>query len=410
MREKLRIFISYRRLDSDFVDRLEIDLSVRGFDIWLDRRDLAFKGAQLWENELKAAIERSHVCLLVVSQAAIESENVRAEYIYARQIGRPVIALLHQSCPKVPAELLNVEWINFTASKPDHEPLNALLVKLTAIPVTTPSSPPAGVGFKVGVPKEELQDMPDAATKPQDPLSDADLEKLYEDGITAQAENDLERAVVFWQRILDVRHDYSNGSVGRRISDLKHSLQQTRVQQLRRLGESARQHSNWGREIAAWSALLDLVPNDPQALSSRRAAEKHKGFSKTYENANRFFNEGKRQEAVIELNDLWKEAPDYGDPAQLAGPLGLIYPPPPPPPPPEPPKGNQQERSDPTPVPPPTSSFPLTNTQTYAIFMIAGFIIGLPVPLGWGVVIGVPAGWFLARGVNRRRAQKANNR
>jgi hypothetical protein len=34
------VFLSYSRGDSQFVDRLEAELCVRGLDVWVDRRRL----------------------------------------------------------------------------------------------------------------------------------------------------------------------------------------------------------------------------------------------------------------------------------------------------------------------------------------------------------------------------------
>jgi tetratricopeptide (TPR) repeat protein len=414
MPDRLRVFMSYSRQDTDFVDRLEIDLSVRGVDTWLDRQDLAFKGGQRWEKELQAAIERSDALILIVSPAAVRSENVRAEYVYAQQIYRPLIALLHQPCPDgIPTELLAVEWINFTDSKPYGEAVNELLIKLIDLQSVTPLPRPSGVEFKVGIPPMSLENMPSVITKRPRPLNDEALEKLYEDGISAQAEQDLERAVIFWQRILDIRPDYLNGIVARQMNDLRRSLQQRQVQQLRQLAESSRKYSNWGRESAAWSAVLDLVPNDRQALSGRMVAEKHKVLVTLYDKAYAFYNAGKSQEASIQLKMLWDEAPDYGDPAKLAPLLGLIYPlasrPNPRPPEPSPRPSDTRE----VPKQPPRvehtkgSGFKLSNNQTYAAYIVGGFIVGSILP-PLGPIIGLFGGWYLARGVNRRREQNAN--
>src|SRR5215213_777224 len=97
--QMLNIFISYRRTDSQFVDRLEVDLRVRGYQTWLDRIDLARQGGHSWKEELRKEIERAHVILLVVSPKAIESPYVRWEYIYALKLNKPLIPLLYLPCP-----------------------------------------------------------------------------------------------------------------------------------------------------------------------------------------------------------------------------------------------------------------------------------------------------------------------
>ena len=75
-RQQLSLFISYRRVDSVFVDRLEVDLRVRDFDTWLDRRDLASRGGANWRRELQIAIDRAHALVLVLTPEAADSPYV----------------------------------------------------------------------------------------------------------------------------------------------------------------------------------------------------------------------------------------------------------------------------------------------------------------------------------------------
>jgi hypothetical protein len=85
-----RIFISYSRTDSQFVDRLEADLRARQFDPWVDRRKL--EGGQDWQDELQRAIDACQVVCLVLTPAALASDAVKMEYRYAQRKRKPLIS------------------------------------------------------------------------------------------------------------------------------------------------------------------------------------------------------------------------------------------------------------------------------------------------------------------------------
>jgi hypothetical protein len=75
------VIISYSRTDSDFVDRLEADLKAHNLTVWVDRRKL--EGGQVWEADIRNAIDHCRVLLMVISPAALDSHWVTKEYQYA---------------------------------------------------------------------------------------------------------------------------------------------------------------------------------------------------------------------------------------------------------------------------------------------------------------------------------------
>jgi hypothetical protein len=75
------IVISYSRTDSDFVDRLEADLKAHNLTTWVDRRKL--EGGQVWEADIRSAIDHCRVLLVVISPDALDSPWVTKEYRYA---------------------------------------------------------------------------------------------------------------------------------------------------------------------------------------------------------------------------------------------------------------------------------------------------------------------------------------
>src|SRR5215469_17655249 len=81
----LRVFISYSRKDTEFVDALQSLLTVHGIEVWLDRSRL--EGGQLWKDMLEEAITACDVFLLVSSPASLTSHWVRQELRYALLTG-----------------------------------------------------------------------------------------------------------------------------------------------------------------------------------------------------------------------------------------------------------------------------------------------------------------------------------
>jgi len=81
----LRVFISYSRKDTEFVDALQSLLTVHGIEVWLDRSRL--EGGQLWKDMLEEAITACDVFLLISSPASLTSHWVRQELRYALLTG-----------------------------------------------------------------------------------------------------------------------------------------------------------------------------------------------------------------------------------------------------------------------------------------------------------------------------------
>src|SRR5689334_20238890 len=107
----LSIFISYSRTDSKFVDRLEEDLKQHGFSTWVDRRKI--EGGQNWTDELQKALDRCQVCLVIISQEAVDSKWVKMEYRYALSKGKTVIPVNHRPTNQVLIDLNPIQWVNF---------------------------------------------------------------------------------------------------------------------------------------------------------------------------------------------------------------------------------------------------------------------------------------------------------
>ena len=124
-----RLFISYSRVDSAFVDRLEQDLAVRDVHVWVDRRKL--EGSQVWAAEIQKGIDQAEIVLVVVSPEAMASEWVQREISYALGKHKPIIPLFWRSAD-VPITIYDLQALLFEGRYDDG--LRELLVTLTKIP------------------------------------------------------------------------------------------------------------------------------------------------------------------------------------------------------------------------------------------------------------------------------------
>lgn len=69
-----RVFISYARSDMGFADRLEEALRARGFETFIDRRDIA--DLELWLKRIQTLIVKSDTVVVVLSPSAIRSDSI----------------------------------------------------------------------------------------------------------------------------------------------------------------------------------------------------------------------------------------------------------------------------------------------------------------------------------------------
>lgn len=356
----MRIFISYSRSDSAFVDRLQADLLARNFDAWVDRQKL--EGGQTWEKEIQAGLDRSSIVIVVLSPHAAASPWVETEYTYAlRKQKRIIPLLLRGDDDTVPFALSRIQYIDV---RPGYDQgFEQLLIALTALSLSTASS--AEVPEDAGV-----------VRLPQE----RDLDELYREGRKAQAAGELDRAYIVWKQVLDTQPNYGAGSLAQDMQDVERQLRPIRIRRLReqvsaarnagetgqligalqaliafdpndtaantelcRLldarAEEARAEGRWDDEIAARQALLRLNPKDeqiaaPQALLRQNPedkqtaneitiAEQNKKWAWRYTNVRQFVAEGELPAARAELERLWRDAPFYGDPNGLAPKIGL---------------------------------------------------------------------------------------
>ncbi len=109
--QEAKIFISYSRADSEFALELAEKLRASGAEIWIDQLDIS--PGQRWDRAIGEALETSDLLLVILSQAAVDSDNVMDEVAYALEEKKRIVPVLHRNC-KIPYRLRRVHRIDFT--------------------------------------------------------------------------------------------------------------------------------------------------------------------------------------------------------------------------------------------------------------------------------------------------------
>ena len=288
-----RIFISYSRLDSQFVDRLEADLRSRSFDPWVDRRKL--EGGQDWQDELQRAIDECQVVCVVLTPAALGSDAVKMEYRYAQRRRKPLIPLMLTYC-ELPMDLEAVQWVDFQNIYEDG--LRNLVAALSRLDHTGESLWQA-----------------------------ASLRDLYARGLDAERQGNLEQAATLYSQIHDKEPGYLNGIVASKRESLNERLYSERSNRLWKDAKRYRRAGEYSREVGALRALIGLGPKDTQAEERLPIAVQNRQNADLYDVAQELISLGDLDTAREQLALLWRNAPYYEDPAGIAPTVGMTAPP-----------------------------------------------------------------------------------
>jgi len=105
-----QLFISYSHKDKAFASNVAKDLENEGYDIWLDRTDI--QTGSRWDDEVVKGLETSRVFMVLLSQAAVASENVKDEIDYAIDHQKKMLPLLLEPC-EIPLRLRRVQYVDF---------------------------------------------------------------------------------------------------------------------------------------------------------------------------------------------------------------------------------------------------------------------------------------------------------
>jgi serine/threonine-protein kinase len=107
-----RAFISYSRVNKEFATKLAKGLRSAGFAVWFDLMDIP-TGSR-WDDEVERALHECPIFLIILTPAAIASENVKDEIGYAIDHNKRILPLLLEPC-NVPLRLRRFQYVDFTA-------------------------------------------------------------------------------------------------------------------------------------------------------------------------------------------------------------------------------------------------------------------------------------------------------
>lgn len=97
-----KLFISYSSQDRDRALRLADDLEQAGHEVWIDRKGIG--GGTKWAVEITKALESCEQFLLLMSPAALASDNVRKEVDLAAEEKKPFVPIKLHPIEKIPTE------------------------------------------------------------------------------------------------------------------------------------------------------------------------------------------------------------------------------------------------------------------------------------------------------------------
>jgi TPR repeat protein len=114
-RGKLRVFISYSRVESDFADQLQAALQTCGFECVIDREDIS--GGEDWKTRLSALIAESDTVVFVLSPSSARSEICGWEADQSAELGKRILPVVCRSLgdASLPARLRGLNYIFFYA-------------------------------------------------------------------------------------------------------------------------------------------------------------------------------------------------------------------------------------------------------------------------------------------------------
>jgi hypothetical protein len=95
-----RIFISYNRKSTQFAEALRDRLKSWNYKTWMDIDDIS--PSSEWEDEIDRGLKTCDIVLGIVTTAAVESDNVQYEWLWALIRSKPLILVKLEDCKMHP--------------------------------------------------------------------------------------------------------------------------------------------------------------------------------------------------------------------------------------------------------------------------------------------------------------------
>lgn len=105
------IFISYSRIDKDFVEKLHATLASSGFDVWIDWEGIPPTAE--WMREIRSAIDAADSIVFILSPESVRSEVCLEEIAHAANQQKRLIPLVYREVDagSVPEAVAALNWI-----------------------------------------------------------------------------------------------------------------------------------------------------------------------------------------------------------------------------------------------------------------------------------------------------------
>lgn len=92
--QTIKVFVSYKRLDLEFVRKLAADLTKNGIEIWVDWEDIPT--GEDWRKEIAIGMQDAHALLFVISPEAVVSKEIRFELEMALQNNKRILPIMYR--------------------------------------------------------------------------------------------------------------------------------------------------------------------------------------------------------------------------------------------------------------------------------------------------------------------------
>ncbi len=111
---KSDVFISYKRLDKEFVKKVDTELRKRNYEVWVDWEDIP-PGVTDFRLEIESGILSAETCVPILSPDYLESEYCVGELTSAIKNGKRIIPIVYRDIDpkKIPQEIAHINWIFF---------------------------------------------------------------------------------------------------------------------------------------------------------------------------------------------------------------------------------------------------------------------------------------------------------
>ncbi|MEL6307262.1 MAG: toll/interleukin-1 receptor domain-containing protein [Chloroflexota bacterium] len=127
------VFISYAREDTEFVKRVVDNFHEIGRDVWIDFDDIPFGAA--WWDEIVEGIEKSSVCVFVISPDSIASQVCSLERADLMQNNKKIVPIVARDPEEdiivnLPQVIQDLNWVNFDLDAPFEDMFASLVTAI----------------------------------------------------------------------------------------------------------------------------------------------------------------------------------------------------------------------------------------------------------------------------------------